>query len=841
MRETYRFGRVEVRPARRQLWIDGSPAALGARAFDVLIALIERRERVVGKDELLDIVWPDLVVEENNLMVQVSGLRKLLGAAVIATVPGRGYRFTAALDGESTSEPPAPVGRRLMPEPPEPLIGRESDLAALAELLLTERLLSVVGAGGVGKSSVALHLLHQRRGRGDDVLAWVDLTGVSEPALVAGAISGALRLQSPGADALAGLMAALTTLQKPTLVVLDNAEHLIDEVARVALALVGAAPQVQLLVTSQAPLRAAGECVYRLGPLAVPASGTSAADARGHGAVALFVRRAQAADRRFALGEMNVAQVIDICRQLDGMALAIELAAARVTLLGVDALASALGDRLRVLTSGTRGAPSRQQTLRAALEWSHGLLGSLPQQVFRRLGVFSGGFTLELIRQVVVEDLQAGQVPGLDGWAAVDSLGDLVDRSLVVVEGAHGLRYRLLESPRALALERLVEAGEQDAVRQRHAQAVVAHFESVYRRCMDGGIDADGAIDLLAPDLDNARDALAWAIRHDAGLALALTPPMSFALTPHRRSERLRLWESTAELYCEDLPAPLRAHWAWGCAKFWSGRRPALALKWSRIAIDLHRSLSDRMGLYLSLSARVVIDYSKVTPEERAAANEVEALENPAWPAQVRFYGAQALGFIERMEGHHDRALVARERALALALRSGDSGAVHSALANLADMALSERRVDDAIRLGRELIGRLDPARDLADVSVARLNLAAAYLFKGMVAPAREVAIAGWPLAVSFDLQPYWSDYFSLLAALESRWNHAASLCGYADAVYTRFGDPRQLNEAHAAQRAQQLARERLGDAEFERRRAIGAALSDDEAAALAFAPPAAQ
>lgn len=292
----------------------------------------------------------------------------------------------------------------------------------------------------------------------------------------------AVGVETGAGDALAGLVAAL----KPqhVLIALDNAEHLIDAVARVVRVLIDGAPGLRLLVTSQAPLGLVdAEQVYRLGPLAVPDATLGLGEAQHFGAVALFAERARAADRRFVLSAQNVGTVARVCAQLDGMALAIELAASRVPLLGVDGLASALGERLRVLRTARRDAPPRQQTLHAALDWSYGLLGPQEQAVFRQLGVFAGGFSLEMARHVADAASASPEAPG--AWAAVDALGVLVDRSLVSADLHHDSaaapRYRLLESPRAFALERLAAAGEIVACQRRHAMAVLEHFTAPTR------------------------------------------------------------------------------------------------------------------------------------------------------------------------------------------------------------------------------------------------------------------------------------------------------------------------------------------------------------------------
>ena len=843
-----RFGPFELRVAERQLLLDGTPAKLGGRAFDLLVALVERRDRVVHKNELLDIVWPHVVVEENNLQVHIWALRKLLGASALSTVPGRGYRFTALLDEPPATavEAPAPAAaaapsppleappRNTLPAPRGGLIGRDDDLLALSALLDRHALVSIVGAGGVGKTRLAQHLLHNLHGAGVDGVFWVDLAGLSDATLVAGTVAAAVGVPNGGADPLVGLVAALRPLQ--ALIALDNAEHLIEAVAAVARALIDGAPGVRLLVTSQASLRLAGEQVYRLGPLPVPPATLGLEEAAGYGAVALFAERARAADRRFALEVGNLAAVVEICARLDGMALAIELAAARVPLLGVTRLAAALDERFRVLGAGRRDAPQRQQALHAALDWSHALLAAAEQATFRRLGVFAGSFSLEMA-QVVASDEDGDE--GLDAWAVVDVLGTLVDRSLVSVElrrddAAAPPRYRLLETPRAFALERLAAAGEQAVRQQRHAVAVLAHFEAIQAARRAGRVGTDAAIARLQPDLDNGREVLAWALEHDAGMALALAPPLGFALRERRQEERA-VWEATAAKFSDEVPAAVRACWAQGCAHFWAARRPAPSAQWARIAIALYRTLDDRIGLYLALAELSMSDPAQMSEEQRAALDEMTALDDPSWPAMVRCRGAMAELRACSTAGDFGAAEAAAQRMLLLAEGSGDSVQVNGTLANLADLALSLGHVDEAVSHGVALERRLRGTHQQMNLAFARVNLAGALLAQGSLQQARQTALAGWPQAAVFDLREYWVDYLSLLAALEGRPSCSARLRGLADALYAAIGSTRQGNETRAVERAEQLARAALGDLEFERLRIDGSRLQDHAVAEVAF------
>ncbi|HEX2009856.1 MAG TPA: winged helix-turn-helix domain-containing protein, partial [Roseateles sp.] len=478
-------GRFELQPHERRLLVDGAPATLGARAFDLLLELVRRPGVLRTKNELLEAVWVGVVVEEGNLTTQVSTLRKVLGGEIIATIPGRGYRFTARVHGGHEANPatgaaelpgataahaappaPAPEAPRLQTNLPAMLphmVGRSDDLAALHELVAQHRLVSITGAGGMGKTTVALHLAAERQqGRLGQPgyrhgVCWVELATVTDAAALPSAIAAAIGVRTGSGEPLASLCAAVMSLEM--LVVLDNAEQVADGVAQVVQALLEQAPGLRLVVTTQVPLRLASEIVYRIGPLMVPEVALPAAQALDFSAVALFAQRARMADARFVLTDANAPAVIELCRQLDGLTLAIELAAARAPMLGVQQLVDSMTDRLKLLTvSRNRTAPARQQTLRATLEWSHGFLDDNERTVFRRLAVFAGSASLTMVQRVVADDT-------LDEWAALDALVVLVERSLVSVlttdDGAEP-RYRLLDSPRLYALERLREAGEED-------------------------------------------------------------------------------------------------------------------------------------------------------------------------------------------------------------------------------------------------------------------------------------------------------------------------------------------------------------------------------------------
>jgi len=853
-------GRFELQACERRLLVDGVAAGLGARAFDLLLALAERPGRLLTKHELMDLVWPGVIVEENNLAAQVSALRKVLGGDLIATIPGRGYRFTARTES-APAETPAPLVappldddshlyaqpptlRTNLPERPQPLIGREGDLAALEALVDAHRLVTLVGAGGMGKSRLAQAFLHAQREAWRHGVCWIELAAVTDAAALPGAIASALGVRPPAGEPLVGLAGAVAPLQM--LIAFDNAEHLVGEVAAITHALLDKASGLRIIVTSQTPLRLAEERVFRLEALAVPQGPLPAAQACQFGAVALFNERAQAADARFALTDANAPAVIALCTALDGLALAIELAAARVPMFGVQRLAASMQDRLQLLTaSRDRAAPARHQTLRAAVEWSHGLLNDREQTVFRRLSVFAGSASLALIQRVVA-DAGAG---GLDEWSVLDALSGLVDRSLVAVVGSSDdaqPRYRLLASPRALALEQLQAAGEQETLRRQHALALAELFDQHWHTRHSGVMRVDEWKREIELDAANAAEAMGWAVR--AGLtdcALTIGATWLYAMNRFMHADRMGLADSCTTLATLADSAELRMRAALATARAWTNPRKRRAFAAVDHALELARRIDaaapDRWLLYRALAQWVVSGSSlaDMPPAAlKAALDELDRIEDPAWPPQRLDIGLEAHAFFLSRSDAGPEAAAARlaliRRTAAIAAQLGDD--LETSLNNLMDAELASGDVDAAARTGRALIEQLSGSRNEHILAYARLNLGACQLARDEADAARPMLQAAWAKASAFEMQPYCADYLALLAALEGRPRAAAALAGYSDEGYRAKSEGRERNEAAASERVRALAVAQIGVDAFENARAGGGALTDDQIVALAFA-----
>lgn len=444
-----RSGRVTLVPTQRRVLVDGEPARLGGRAFDLLRALAARPGEIVAKRELLDAVWPGIVVEENNLQVQICALRKLLGPHTIVTVPGRGYSFSGAVDVVDR-EGATPIAHRHGQAGGTTLRGRAGELAALASLLQEQRMVTVTGPGGVGKS----RLVQAALGSGADDAARVELELMPERVTVAAWVARAFGLDFARPASARQVASALGGMA--TTLVVENAERGAEQFGELAEALLDQAPGLRLVCTSQMPMKARGEHVLRLAPLEVPLT-DDAPDALQTPALQLLLDAVSALQPRDGFQAREAHDAAAICRHLDGMPHAIELAAARIPLLGVAGVRRMLaGDRFRLLTNGWRRT-ARQRSLHACMEWSWGLLTAREREALSAISRYPGRFTLGMARQAL-----APAAP--TEWDAMELLGALVDKSVVLAESGSRSVFRLLETTRLFAQERIAhEEGRRPA------------------------------------------------------------------------------------------------------------------------------------------------------------------------------------------------------------------------------------------------------------------------------------------------------------------------------------------------------------------------------------------
>jgi predicted ATPase/DNA-binding winged helix-turn-helix (wHTH) protein len=505
------FGPFRLLPAQRLLLEGDKPVRVGSRALDILIALVERAGQVVGKNELVARVWPNTFVEESNLKFQVGELRRRLGDGhggnrYLATIPGRGYSFVAPLGQAREPAPPPPKaasarGLHNLPVLLTRLIGRADTVGKLAAQLPRQRFMTIVGPGGIGKTSVALAVAEELLGAYENGVWLIDLAPLGDARLVPTALATALGLDKLSENPLPGLITSLR--DKKMLLVLDNCEHVIDAAATLAVEILKGARGVHILATSREPLRAEGEWVMRLPALKVPsgAAPLTAAEALDYSAIQLFNERVEATIDGFVLSDAEVPAVSEICRRLDGTPLALELAAAQVAVFGIKGLAALLDDRLAVLSRGWRTALPRHQTLRAAIDWSYDLLPAIEQTVFRRLGVFQGSFTVETAAGVAADE----RITAAD---VIESVASLAGKSLVAPDVSGDVtHYRLLETTRSYALDKLGDGGEAEQTARRHAEFLRAALGLAHLRISQH--QQDDAREILKPVYDRLTEGFA--------------------------------------------------------------------------------------------------------------------------------------------------------------------------------------------------------------------------------------------------------------------------------------------------------------------------------------------
>jgi predicted ATPase/DNA-binding winged helix-turn-helix (wHTH) protein len=628
------FGPFVLIPGRQMLLKGDAPVRIGSRALDILITLVERPGQLVSKSELIARVWPNTFVDESNLKVNVSALRRALGdggpddARYIATVTGQGYRFvapvaTGALTEVETGHLGSTTRQHNLPTGTTRILGRADAIDAIRRDFDVSRLVTIVGPGGVGKTTVALAVAECAIGSFRDGVWLVDFALLTDPNHAPNAIATAVGLQGSATSSLAALCESLR--DREMLLVLDNCEHIIDAAASCTSQILAGAARVKILVTSRETLRLSGERVRRLSGLGTPPASArlSAEEALTYPAVQLFVDRATDRLESFTLSDADAPTVAEICSRLDGLALAIEFAATRIDAFGVVGLLKQLDDRFRLLT-GLRAGPGRHRTLTATLDWSYGLLSTSEATLLRAVSVFSGVFDLD----------GASAVSTLAPHEVGDTLAQLAAKSLLVVDiDVDGAAYRLLETTRAYCLERRQASGEDRGIRQRHAEHVCMVLERAtaewpQRPAHDWATEY-GRV------LDDLRQSLAWAAQDsiDRSLRIRLTVAGLLLWNHLSLTEECRVHVSQA---IEDLDAahlagtPFEMHlkvWLGASAMFTHGLQP-LAMDAMQRALEIAVQLGD--ADYRLRCLRMIAGYELFLGKHDAAIRTLETFVSVA-------------------------------------------------------------------------------------------------------------------------------------------------------------------------------------------------------------------
>ncbi len=547
------FGPFELSIGNRLLTNGAKVVPLGARAMDLLIVLVEQANELVGRRTLIERVWPKRGAEQVSLRVHISALRKALeqsdpGRRYIANVPGRGYSFVVPVTSRSsqTSGDLKSSSRSRLPARLMRMLGRRDALAAIQMKLAEQKFVTIVGPGGIGKTTVAIAVAHEMSAIFDGQVHFVDLGALGGASLVAPAVATALGVSVQTNNVVPALIDRLQ--EKPTLIVLDCCEHLIDGASAFAEELIRRVPTLHLLATSREAMRVEGEHVFELCELACPPEdgSLSAQDALQYPAVQLLVDRVRAVRGDFELVDADAPIAAGICRRLDGIPLAIELAAGRVDIFGLSKTASLLDDRLNLSWVGRRTAPAKHQTLNAALEWSYDLLGEAERRVLNRLSVFAGGFTFEAAVAVVADET-------IDEANVSDCVWELRSKSMIAAQG-QGARLRLLDTTHAFASRRLAESDEEGRWRRRHA----FYFSGLFKQ--GAAMDGPERRRTLGVEVDNLRAALNWAfsVEGDAKIGVELAAASASTWMAVALLTECREWMTKALSRLDDASAGSR-------------------------------------------------------------------------------------------------------------------------------------------------------------------------------------------------------------------------------------------------------------------------------------------
>ncbi|HRO59500.1 MAG TPA: winged helix-turn-helix domain-containing protein [Burkholderiaceae bacterium] len=823
-----RFGNAELDREYRELRIDGQRVSLGPRAYALLAMLVDERQRPVSKHELLETVWQGVIVEENNLQVQISSLRRLLGPQAIATIPGRGYRFMLPVEGDEAGSASAARNadteaaardstlRGNLPARLPDLYGRADESLAVSELLARHSLVSIIGPSGIGKTRLAISVAHALAARDDGAVWIVELASLMDPQLLAPIVAQALQVPLPGLrEPEAELIAAVHDLR--ALIVIDNCEHLIEQLGALLVRLLASAPSIRVLATSQEPLHIDGEQVYRLGPLAVPERADG--EATTYGAVQLFVERVRALLPGYRPGEIDSAAAIEICRRLDGLPLAIELAAARVPVLGVAGVRDRLGERFRLLTGGSRVAPRCHQTLHAALDWSQSLLDDHERAVYRRLGTFVGSFALESAQELAADE-------DIDSWAVLEHLSSLVDKSLVIAEGEPRPRYRMLESTREHALEQLAAAGETEHWIARHAEITIRAVDRAIRQ---------RRTDLVMAETANVRSAYEWARQAGdrlAMVALATLPSMVIAVDGAVQEASQRLLEVETLVDETELPRKLVAqYWQWYGRIGVGGRLSTeRCIEAFRRAERLFGELGNERHVHACRRqlAEALLDAGDLDAAADALRLARE-MEDEHWPLADRMRRLRVEGLWHAECRRSEEALQTSSLALDMAQLAKIDRYELVLLDDIARIHLENGQADEAAQRYAALAERArgEPNAGLT-LSNALAGLVAALTAKNDLTEADRVAREALPVLRRSGILLARADVLAGLMARQGRFELAAQLLGASDRFRSEVGTPRGPVE----QACREEALLRLSNAVGAKRRAawlaVGAVASEE-------------
>jgi predicted ATPase/DNA-binding winged helix-turn-helix (wHTH) protein len=720
--------------------------ALSHRAVALLHILVDRAGAPVSKGELMQAAWPGLAVEESNLTVQIAALRRVLreepgGESWIETVPRRGYRFVGpAIAIKNKSGPDIKAAddtRNNLPVRLTSFIGRTAVLGEIKGLLASNRLVTLAGVGGSGKTRLAIQAATEVLERFADGAWLVEFASLSDPAFVPhGAISALGISEQRGRPLMETLLDYMRS--KSLLLIFDNCEHLLSACSEMADLFLHSCPSVRVLTTSREPLGIAGEVIFRVPPLSLPdaESASSAESLMEHEASRLFIERACYVQPGFRSTSANASEIAQICARLDGLPLAIELAAAQVRVLSVSQICARLNDQYHLLTSHNRGVVARHQTLGAMIDWSYELLSQPERTLLRRLSVFAGGWTLEAAEIV-------GSFGGVEKDCVFGLMAQLVDKSLVLAQTqGREARYSILEPVRQYALAKLTHANQVKQVRDCHLECFLNLTERV--QPLLRGSEVVIWRDRLEAENDNIRAALQWSLEDgviENGLRLAGALEeywrMRGSLTEGRH------WLDTVLAKASVEPRAARARALFGAGRLaWGQGALMRATEQTEAALQIFRELGDQWGVTRSL-AEIGLhswargEYGRAT----LLADESLSIARGLGDQYAIGYALILQGLLAERAGDDTLAVRLFNECLMVRRRVGHKFGIANALRSLANVALRHNCYADAEQLYKESLSTAWEAKEFFVLAPSLEGLSAIAL--GMRSPERSARLLG--------------------------------------------------------------------------------------------------
>lgn len=715
-------------------------------------------------------------------------------------------------------------------------LGRDAELTEMKELLEKTRLLTLFGAGGVGKTRAAIQLGADLLDVYPDGVWFADLAAISDGALVASVLASGLGLQE-SSEKLSGNIVVATLKNSHALVILDSCEHVIASVSEFANALLRGCPKLKIVATSREALGINGESVHRMPSMECPPAGKELSVEQGmkYGAVALFVERAHAADNKFLLTNESVPIVAEICRRLDGIALAIELAAPRVKVLNLKQLAERLNERFRILTSGSRTALPRQQTMRALIDWSYNLLPPKEQQLFRMLSVFAGGWTLEAASAVCA-------VGDIEEFEVLDELSALIDKSLVQVEFTDASqRYKLLESMRHYGLEKLQQSGERAASERRRAE-YFADFVARVSQTFDT-TPTYALLTKLEPEFDNIRATLEWALveRSDITLGQGIVADLGCCLQAGLGAPETQRWlklalDTTEPTTSKEVMAKLWFGVSWVNVNLLNYFAAADAAK---KAMEIYESLGDELGVVRSaVSLGRSLSFTKRYPEGKALLESSLAVLRKRNLPKLLGDCLESLGTGACIANDIQSARDHYREALPMVQAAGDERKVGVILSNKAETEFQAGDIEAALDFNAQSLALNQARKNLRSAAGDLSNRAAYLIAAGQISEAAECAREALQIqheAQLAALEAATLQHFAAIAAHRGDAQRAARLLGFVEARLVALESVREYTEQQEADKMLAVLRKILDEAELTRLMDEGRLWSEEHALAEAF------